>query len=215
MRSAGNFHPEWGYLAPAPSFMRTIRIALVATAIGATAGAAVVVSLVGRPSHSLASTSIASHALVRSVDTAHPAVTSAPSINPLPAAAVSSQPAVQSPAAPPATNAAPAQVQQAIAPSAPLNSEATVAGVVAAAPVAASSPVEAEPPAVHAATPLIAEDPPAKKTATRKHHVAGYDARRFQPTDTDAAKRRWREDAGFGPLLHLFSSRAGSSYYPN
>ena len=49
MRSAGNFHPEWGYLAPAPSFMRTVRIAVVATAIGATAGAGVVVSLVERP----------------------------------------------------------------------------------------------------------------------------------------------------------------------
>ena len=40
MRSAGNFSPEWGYLAPAPSFMRTARVVLVATAVGATAGAA-------------------------------------------------------------------------------------------------------------------------------------------------------------------------------
>jgi hypothetical protein len=38
MRSAGNFSPEWGYLAPAPSFARTARVVLVATAIGATAG---------------------------------------------------------------------------------------------------------------------------------------------------------------------------------
>ncbi len=45
MRSAGNFSPEWGYLAPAPSFMRTARIVVVATAIGATAGAGVVLSL--------------------------------------------------------------------------------------------------------------------------------------------------------------------------
>ena len=42
MRFAGNFHPEWGYLAPAPNFMRTARVVVVATAIGATAGAAVV-----------------------------------------------------------------------------------------------------------------------------------------------------------------------------
>jgi hypothetical protein len=49
MRSAGNFNPEWGYLAPAPSFMRTMRVVLVATAIGATAGAAVVISLIDRP----------------------------------------------------------------------------------------------------------------------------------------------------------------------
>jgi hypothetical protein len=50
MRSAGNFSPEWGYLAPAPSFARTARVVLVATAIGATAGVGVVLSLVDRPS---------------------------------------------------------------------------------------------------------------------------------------------------------------------
>ncbi len=38
MRSTSNFHPEWGYLAPAPSFMRTARLVLLATAIGGTAG---------------------------------------------------------------------------------------------------------------------------------------------------------------------------------
>src|SRR6185312_11420852 len=67
MRSAGNFHPEWGYLAPRPSFVRTLRIALVATAIGATAGAAVVVSLVARPASRTADSSIAAHALVSGV----------------------------------------------------------------------------------------------------------------------------------------------------
>src|SRR6516225_1992067 len=49
MRSGGNFSPEWGYLAPAPSFARTARVVLVATAIGATAGAGVVLSLIERP----------------------------------------------------------------------------------------------------------------------------------------------------------------------
>ena len=33
MRYAGNFHPEWGYLAPAPSFLRTLRIVIVAAAV--------------------------------------------------------------------------------------------------------------------------------------------------------------------------------------
>ncbi len=47
MRSGGNFNPEWGYLAPAPSFLRTARIVVVATAIGATAGAGVVLTLAG------------------------------------------------------------------------------------------------------------------------------------------------------------------------
>ena len=46
MRHAKNFHPEWGFLAPAPSFMRTLRTVFVATAVGATAGGGLVLSLV-------------------------------------------------------------------------------------------------------------------------------------------------------------------------
>ena len=49
MRSAGNFHPEWGYLAPTPSFIRTVRTALMAAAVGGVAGAGVVLSLMDRP----------------------------------------------------------------------------------------------------------------------------------------------------------------------
>jgi hypothetical protein len=49
MRHAGNFGPEWGYLAPAPSFLHTARIVVVAIAVGATASAAVVFSLLDRP----------------------------------------------------------------------------------------------------------------------------------------------------------------------
>jgi hypothetical protein len=37
MRHAGNFNPEWGYIAPAPNFLRTTRLFVVAAAIGATA----------------------------------------------------------------------------------------------------------------------------------------------------------------------------------
>ncbi len=48
MRSARNFHPGWGYVAPAPSLIRTVRVVLVATAVGAAAGASVVFSLVDR-----------------------------------------------------------------------------------------------------------------------------------------------------------------------
>ena len=66
MRSAGNFSPEWGYLAPAPSFARTARVVLVATAIGATAGAGVVLSLVDRPSEP-ENTPVAARAIVTSV----------------------------------------------------------------------------------------------------------------------------------------------------
>jgi hypothetical protein len=49
MPLAANFNPEWGHLAPTPSFVRTIRIAAIAATVGATAGAAVVFSLVDRP----------------------------------------------------------------------------------------------------------------------------------------------------------------------
>jgi len=67
MRFAGNFNPEWGYLAPAPSFIRTVRIAVVAAAVGATAGAAVVFSLVDRP---VAEESVAARTLARPTDSA-------------------------------------------------------------------------------------------------------------------------------------------------
>jgi hypothetical protein len=66
MRSAGNLHPEWGYGAPEPSFMRTARVALVATVIGAIGGAAVVVSLV-QPGSNGNNTPIAPHVLVTGV----------------------------------------------------------------------------------------------------------------------------------------------------
>jgi hypothetical protein len=59
-----NFHPEWGCLAPAPSFLRTMRAVLVATAVGATAGGGVVLSLVG---HSAGQTSVAERTLVRPI----------------------------------------------------------------------------------------------------------------------------------------------------
>ena len=49
MPFAENFHPEWGVLAPAPTLVRTIRNVLVATAIGATAGAGTVLALMDRP----------------------------------------------------------------------------------------------------------------------------------------------------------------------
>ena len=47
MRQKLSFHPEWGCLAPAPSLLRTMRIVLVATAVGATAGGGAVLSLAG------------------------------------------------------------------------------------------------------------------------------------------------------------------------
>ena len=48
MRHGSNFNPEWGYIAPAPGFMRTARLIVIAVIIGATAGAAIVFSLLDR-----------------------------------------------------------------------------------------------------------------------------------------------------------------------
>jgi hypothetical protein len=110
MRSAGNFSPEWGYLAPAPSFMRTARVVLVATAVGATAGAAVVLSLVERPTASGEATAVAAHAIVTSVQAA--AAPTMPALS-VPVAAVTPPPAATRIAAtpdvvkPPAISAAP------------------------------------------------------------------------------------------------------------
>ena len=64
MHHATHFHPEWGCLAPAPSLLRTMRIVLVATAVGATAGGGVVLSSVG---HSAAQLSVAERTLVRPI----------------------------------------------------------------------------------------------------------------------------------------------------
>ena len=61
MRKTSNFHPEWGYLAPAPSFIRTARLVLLATAVGATLGAGAVFS---RASHQATEPSVAARTLV-------------------------------------------------------------------------------------------------------------------------------------------------------
>ena len=68
MRFADNFNPEWGYLAPAPGFMRMARVAFVAAAIGAISGGGVVFSLIDRPAAEEAS--IAARTLVLQSDPA-------------------------------------------------------------------------------------------------------------------------------------------------
>jgi len=53
MPHAGNFNTEWGYLAPKPGFIRTLRMVLGAGAIGTVAGMAVAMALVARPAADL------------------------------------------------------------------------------------------------------------------------------------------------------------------
>jgi hypothetical protein len=62
-----NFNPEWGYLAPAPSLVRTMRLVAVAAVIGATASGAVVFALARQPA---AEESVAARTLVQRVETA-------------------------------------------------------------------------------------------------------------------------------------------------
>ena len=212
MRSAGNFHPEWGYLAPAPSFMRTARIVLVATAIGATAGAAVMISLVQHPATDAANGPIAAHALVTSV----PVVAEAP----LPAEPVDEPLVTQTPT--------PATTQSVVAVTAP---PAEAAPSLASNPVSASKPKAIVPPAQASgsvaelagpaspvsaalaeaeASPAAAPDktvtePQAPSKQTKKHRTAAYDPiHRTQPPGRKGQNKR-----PFNPLFRLFSSSGG------
>jgi hypothetical protein len=155
MRHAGNFNPEWGYLAPAPTFLRTTRLFVVAAAIGATASAAVVFSLMDRPA---AETSVAARTLVQPVEPAVPA-RSAPLVAQL-----------QTPSEP----ASVSQKQRADTSSAMLpHGPAVAAHASAASPAAgesgAASTTQLRPPVAAAlaeAPRIMAEAPPARALAT-------------------------------------------------
>ena len=96
MRRAANFNPEWGYLAPAPSFMRSARLVMVAAAIGATAGAAVVFSLLDRP---VAEEVVAARTLVQTPVVAASATVSAPVVAQLQTESQHAQPQADAPGA--------------------------------------------------------------------------------------------------------------------
>jgi hypothetical protein len=211
MRSAGNFNPEWGYLAPAPSFMRTARVVVVATAVGATAGAAVVLSLIEHPTVETNNTAIAAHAIVTSVQAATPPVASVgkaatttvapPAIAaaPLPAPAVSPPPVIanqsQVPPAGAAASVPPTSASVPVAAPAP-QSPPSVAALSEVPPAAELTP----PPAPDDSAMAPQEPLPPKKTS--KH--AGSPNSKNQP------------NPGLGSVLrHLFTAHAGSSYYPN
>lgn len=213
MRSAGNFHPEWGYLAPAPSFVRTLRIVLVATAIGATAGAAVVVSLVARPASGSADSSIAAHALV----TGAPAANSA-SIAPAPKQSTAAPAQALAISAPPAA----AMAQETGASGASAGTRANPGNAappqMAGAPnlPAVAAPLQAARIEEPAAAPVHEDGAPApdaganKRPAAKKHRVAGYETlRRWQ------GKKPRHGGGGFAPLFRLFSSRSGSLFSAN
>jgi hypothetical protein len=221
MRSAGNFSPEWGYLAPAPSFARTARVVLVATAIGATAGAGVVLSLIDRPSEP-EKTPIAARAIVTSVraeavPSVAPATVTAPAKPALSSrASVAASPPSDKPAAvkaptPAASTAAVSPNIAAPAAAQPTSATPTAAAnagaaVPASAPESASASAAAEPSTVVDAAPTGEPDsttimtpeqaPPAKKT---KHHASNRN-----------------QFPGIGSFFRrVFASHGNRSYYPN
>jgi hypothetical protein len=213
MRSAGNFHPEWGYLAPAPSFMRTARVVLVATAIGATAGAVVVVSLVARPGADADNTSIAAHALVTSppVVVTSP-MTAAPSVAKAAATVAPAPTAAQPSAQAPAKDASASKLNAASpsSPTVPAVAPASIATVTQTPPTTPEAQPATDQP--DAAAPEEASD---KKAAAKKHRIANNETVRRWETGNEARKK-WRDNRGFGPLLRrLFSFRTGSSDYSN
>jgi hypothetical protein len=218
MRSAGNFHPEWGCLAPAPGFMRTVRIALVATAIGATAGAVVVVSLVERPGANDDNSSIAAHALVTStpIIVAAPVVAAAPVGKAAPASAVQAPIQAKVPAPAQATALAAEPASKPVPVAAPSASRASVGSPPSAAEPAGVASVAATPPmaeAVPAAAVPEEAAPDGKKALIKKRRAESYATHRWQSAAD--AKKRWRDNSGFGPLLRLFSFRTGSSPFAN
>jgi hypothetical protein len=74
------FHQEWGYVAPASAFLRSTGIALVAIAIGATAGVCVVVSLIAASGEDTSLS--ARHALITAAPVVRPpAISAAPDIS--------------------------------------------------------------------------------------------------------------------------------------
>ena len=198
MRSAGNFHPDWGYLAPAPSFMRTARIVLVATAIGATAGAAVMISLVPHSATDAADAPIAAHALVTSV----PVVAEAPaSPEPVGEPAVAQTPTLASGQPALAASAPPAPLTN--GPTSASKPTAQASGNVAAL-AGSSSPESALPVEAEAPATTIATEPDAASKQTKKQRTAGYDSTHR----AQSAGKKWKSRP-LDPLFHLFSSSSG------
>jgi len=236
MRSAGNFSPEWGYLAPAPSFMRTARIVLVATAVGATAGVGVVLTLIDRPAAEADKTSVAARAIVTSVQAAPfalaaPTVIAAPSVRAAPAAAAPAAPPpnvsaaapiapvmVTPPAPPsappasqvrsPAPGVATPSIANAAPPSSPVNSGPSEAGVAAAPRPASGMAALSEPgPAiVSVVTDPQDETTPEPPLQKKPKH---------QQQSAAGAKNQQPHPSLGNVLRRLFGPQRGASYYPN
>jgi hypothetical protein len=236
MRFAGNFHPEWGYLAPAPNIMRTARVVVVATAIGATAGAAVVLSLAERSAPGAMAdagkTLVVVHSLVQPAEAAAPATAPVAAAAPAPVVAPVATAAPASPVAP----AAPAKVQASIQPSTPAT--APVMRQPSAPPVTASAQPIAPPPApsesravstsaAPASVAALSESPPVteaspppasnaaavspvplapQKDAIKKPVATGQQLQHGPQPAVAATPKKKPEERGLGPALRRLFS---------
>jgi hypothetical protein len=245
MRSGGNFNPEWGYLAPAPSFMRTARIVVVATAIGATAGAGVVLTLAGSGNNPGQQAAVTEKSLVVVRSLVQPAeaatATTEPRVAPVATAApvatpvVTPQP-VQASAQPKGSLALPPPAAQISAPASSESRAASTSAVPASvAALAEIPPVRDVSPVPSASQALFTPDqtgaaklggkpaagpispPPAAQTQGPQAAVAQTPQTAAQVSSAAVASAKKKpEEHGLGPMLrHLFSARAGNSYYPN
>lgn len=165
MRHAHSLSPEWAYRAS--SFPRTIGIVLVALAVGAAAGSAVVFSFVDRPSDQSA---VAARSLAAPFEAAPTLSAETPKASPDLRLAVQSEPARDS--------AIDGQVESGLAgaPSAPsIRSAASGRSKTAALAEAGAAPDDGSARAGAAPSSVaekLAAVAPADKKATKKHHVA-------------------------------------------
>jgi hypothetical protein len=163
MHHAKNSDPEWGYLAPAPSFFRAARIVLAATAVGATAGAGVVLSLVDR---SVSQTPVEARMLVRPIQAA-PTPDSPPQTAQMNAqASIQNQPTRAS-----GTNAQTVGVAVSERSADGSAQASSIAGLVRVPALTDDAPAKAAPP-LAAGQPPLAGMLPLQAKANKKHHVA-------------------------------------------
>jgi hypothetical protein len=233
MRSTGNFSPEWGYLAPAPSILRTVRVVLVATAVGATAGAGVVLSLVDHSAGDGDKIAVAAHAIVTSAqaDPIQAPVASAASTAPIAATAPAISGAKVTPARVTTAVAAPA-VQTPVQNSVPAAPQIQATPQVAAPPPVVPAPAVVTAPAEQASVTPPANDAGAASAPAQPAVAALSDPAASAVATSDAngdpgivgpqlpQKKAKHHTAGRdfqlgSTLQRIFSARAGMSNYPN
>jgi hypothetical protein len=165
MHHAKNSHPEWGYLAPAPNFLRAARIVLAATAVGATAGAGVVLSLIDR---SAGQTPVEARMLARPIQAA-PTPDSPPQT-----VQMNAQASIQNQRTRASGTNGQAGSGAASERSADWSTQASsIAGLVDGPALTDHTPAKAlAAPSLAAAQPPVAGMPPLQAKADKKHHVA-------------------------------------------